>query len=277
MTTTSTLSRRSIMTAVATIGAAAAVPAIAGAAEPNKLEQAIAVLEAERDDLRQQARELEEQADAIEGNPTPIAKLWEKRQTVKKKYELAHQRYEELERAVLQRVAKPDPMIQYSKENDALGLEWPGAAKRPIGRVLGTYIEPVFIEREIRKLGPGYNQVYNQMHVLDPDEYPLTKMQREERKGQLKKMLKVARSHEKKVKEAGRTMGRDAANDRMDALCNQNDKLEFRIFRMPSLTSGDHAIKLAIYDEYAADDPHIWVEEIVADLRQYFQKTSLAA
>ena len=50
------------------------------------------------------------------------------------------------------------------------------------------------------------------------------------------------------------------------------------MFRTPSITPGDHSIKVAIYDEYAPDDPHIRIEEIVADPQQHFkQSTAIAA
>src|SRR5689334_12224187 len=85
--------------------------------------------------------------------PTPIAKLWEKREAARTKYEAAIREVHELERVVLARAGKPDPSIRYSKENDALGLVWMGGP-RPRVRIHDSYIKPYEIQLEIGKLSP---------------------------------------------------------------------------------------------------------------------------
>jgi hypothetical protein len=202
---------------------------------------------------------------------TPIAKLWKKRQAVRTKYEAAVRKVYELERAVLDRAGKPDPSIRYSKENEALGLTWPGARKQRPDRIFGSYIMPYEIQREIGKLSPTLEQ----MRLLRGRPFPLTKARRA-KQARLVELLKVSRRHDRKLERLGRAMGLDdAMKEKTDALCTEQVRLEHRIMDMRCATPSDLSIKLAIYDHYA-DDPHIHAEDIIPELRRYYEQHKVA-
>jgi hypothetical protein len=198
--------------------------------------------------------------------PTPIAKLWAKRQAIKKQYDLVHREIAELEKAVIRRAGKPDPLIRYSKDNDALGLEWVGR-RRSNDTARGAYIWESDIERELGKIDVTLG-LRGQTRPSAADRAVISKKQK-----RLKEMLPIARGYSQKVTKLSRTMGLDAANDRVEMLCNQSGNLESRIFKMPCVTASDLAIKLAIYDEYASDDTHMWAVGLIAAFRQYYPQS----
>jgi len=183
---------------------------------------------------------------ATENTPnasTKIAKLCERLKTAKKNYAAQRRVYEMLERQVMQKAGKPDPLIQYNEANDALGLEWLGASPPRSESMYDSYLRPIDIERRL----PGPMTI-GEVKALRGRPFHLTKKQIALR-DQLQKRLKVSRSYHQKVIRLSRDMGLDAAGKKLDALSNREADIEIRILKTLPESRTDLAIKIAFCEK----------------------------
>jgi hypothetical protein len=253
MSTTSALSRHSIMTAVASLGAAAAVPAFAATAveaAPALAQQPITPAEL-----------------------TPIGNMWIEAVNVDNEYKAHRRLCERLENVLEERMPEPHPSIVWgTPENDADGLAYFGRGEPPYFK---RYIFSGWIEGKLEASGNPRltktsfskdlrEQIVTVISRNEDDPFPFTEEDLALR-DRLAARLDLSRRYEREMKQMKRKIGLAQAERKRDRACGRWCKITAEIFRTPAANSGDLAIKIAIYESFDRDAGG---DEIVSDVQR---------
>jgi hypothetical protein len=205
--------------------------------------------------------------------PTRIERLWKKRQAAKREYDRLRKICRKLEAEVDRQMPAPHPSIMYGPEQEADGL------KPAVPRIVEVdkFIRPLYIQGPLNraKYGPIAALGQKMVDALDQCDEPVTEGEQAALVERLKTRLQLSQRYERKLRRVQEKVGVTAIRKKMDAACDLQTEIEWRISAAKPVTRADMARKFALYDYY---DGEFHGEEILRDLRRLFQgQATLAA